>query len=65
MPGFLEVYGYYDTEREVWAIDVIYNHDPFYKDQLLTPLIANSSTAHIEPYDHRNSHFFPASRSLW
>jgi hypothetical protein len=22
MPGFLDVYGYYDTELETWAIDV-------------------------------------------
>ena len=22
MPGFLEVYGYYDNDLEIWAIDV-------------------------------------------
>lgn len=64
MPGFLQVYGYYDSERESWAIDVIYLPTPLHGSKT-NAFEAYGSATHIKSHDHRDSRIFPASWSLW
>lgn len=53
MPGFLEVYGYYDEDLGAWGIDV----SPCFEDkeiQRLTIVAAHCATTHLESDDNRN-----------